>query len=160
MLHLVATLFLLACVSCTSESDRPASSNSHAVTNAAVEPATQTMEPDESPIALPRNEEVVQKSDLIGKRFRSSQTREVGLGEDGVVGGHWYLLFEEQRVRWDFSDVRESGSYTVDASGSLIVNLGSFGGGTSVEAYFHKSTGRLLWNGLWYDSLPDDDGSE
>lgn len=121
LLHLAMTLLLLACVSCTSEGDRPATSSSDAEINTTVEPVTQTLELDQSPIALPRNQEVVQKSDLVGKRFRSSS--------------HCYLSFEDQRVRWDYSDVRESGSYTVDVSGSLTVHLGMIGDGPLVEAF-------------------------
>lgn len=144
-----SSLLLLACVSCTSEKN----SENDTSDSTANKPVAAASQQEDTSL---KNTESVQRSDLIGRRFRSSKKGDVGLGVDGVVYGYWHVSFEEQRVRWDYSDVRESGSYTVEESGSITAYLGGPGGGRNVDAYFHRASDRIMWDGMWYTSIPQD----
>jgi len=88
---------------------------------------------------------------LAGKTFRSVVEREVGLGEHGVIMGHWYLRFNPiqdkrpQTYFWDHSDVRSAGSYRISDDGVLMIS------GIKVE--YDSKRDRIFWEGLWYERI-------
>jgi len=88
---------------------------------------------------------------LAGKTFRSVVEREVGLGQHGLVMGHWYLRFNPikgtgpRTFYWDHSDVRSAGTYQITPDGVLTV--------WGHETKYDAKRDRVFWDGLWYDRV-------
>ncbi len=83
---------------------------------------------------------------LDGTRFVSKKQHEIGLGPNGEELGFWYVTFKGGIATWDYSDLQQSGTFTIAADGSIRANMGSDG----VNGSFDTNTNELLWDGKWY----------
>jgi hypothetical protein len=96
--------------------------------------------------------ETVVQADLDGKQFRSLELGESGLGQEGMVMGHWYLTFRDGSVFWDYSDVRDGARYHLKADGSITANVGN-PPDQPVRAQYDKAADRIFWDGMWYERV-------
>ena len=100
----------------------------------------------------------VVQPDLEGARFRSTELRELGLGPNGVVMGHWFLSFQGGFVKWRYSDVLESARYEIDANG-LIASTLAPKLDPPARTQYDKATDRMFWGGMWYERMAPDGSS-
>lgn len=89
-------------------------------------------------------------SQMEGRTFRSVDSREVGLGPEGSVMGHWSIGFRAGKFSWRHSDVSESGSYT--CSGSRIIGQGFR---RTYSGEYRRKRGVLTWQGMEYERLKE-----
>jgi hypothetical protein len=107
-------------------------------------PAAPATVPTAMPAQIPADQ-------LAGRRYRSVQELEVGLGQHGPVPGHWWLSFGKPdgkypgRFSWTHSDAGESGSYRLASDGTLLI------WGTRATGRYDVSSDRVLWNDQWYE---------
>ncbi|MES2640918.1 MAG: hypothetical protein V4850_15620 [Myxococcota bacterium] len=87
-------------------------------------------------------------SGLWGETFSSLEELECGLGESGPVMCHWTLTFGEGTYAWSYSDIGESGTVTCDENDLVATSSG----GATHEGTFHRTTGRVTWEGVVYTS--------
>ncbi|MDP2305388.1 MAG: hypothetical protein Q8P18_05130 [Pseudomonadota bacterium] len=91
-------------------------------------------------------------SGLWGETFSSLEELECGLGPDGPELCHWTLTFGEGTYEWSYSDTGETGTVTCDAENKLTATSS---GGTTHPGTFHRTTGRVTWDGVVYASTSD-----
>ncbi len=84
---------------------------------------------------------------LNGTRFISIDKHETGLGPNGPVQGHWHVRFKDGFAQWDYSDVQETGEFTVTQDGTIKANMGPNG---LTEGFLDGANNRLFWAGKWY----------
>lgn len=84
---------------------------------------------------------------LNGMRFISIGRYETGLGPNGPVPGYWHVAFGEGSATWYYSDVRETGSFTVSEDGTIKAKMGPNG---LIEGFIDRTNNRLFWDGKWY----------
>lgn len=87
---------------------------------------------------------------IEGETFRSVDSREVGLGPQGSVMGHWSIRFKAGKFNWHHSDVVESGTYT--CSGSKIIGEGFR---RTYSGEYLRKRGVLTWQGMKYERLKE-----
>lgn len=93
-------------------------------------------------------------SELVGKQFLSTELHEAGLGPDGLVMGHWRLTFSTDFVAWDDSDVRQTVDYRLASDGALQTSLSSPDAADAATNFFLVDSGRIFWQGQWYQQKP------
>jgi hypothetical protein len=65
-----------------------------------------------------------------------------------IVRAHEYVYFTRDKVEWVFQeDLAESVDYQVDGEGNIEAT-GAWAG--RVEGKYDADSGRLLWQGVWY----------
>jgi hypothetical protein len=84
---------------------------------------------------------------LSGKRFKSVDKLEMGLGPNGVVKGHWSITFKDGKYSWRWSDVSTAGRYQIDAATGKITASGFK---MEIEGEYDAKTGSLTWNKVKY----------
>ena len=86
-----------------------------------------------------------QADPLSGKRFRSVEKHEVGLGPDGKPAlGYWHLAFRGGGFTWHHSDVTESGAYQYDEKTAMLTGAPR-SGKLTYEGTYDPKTGILTW---------------
>ncbi len=88
-----------------------------------------------------------QADPLSGKRFKSVDKLERGLGPNGVVLGHWGISFKEGKYSWQWSDVSTAGTYRIDAATGKVTASGFK---MDIEGQYDAKTGMLTWNKVKY----------
>ena len=87
-----------------------------------------------------------------GRRYRSVDELEGGLGPHGVERMHWRLSFGKQDGQgrgdftWDYSDVRSRGWYRLTNNRILTDSQG----GNMPPDRYDAAADRVLWQGRWY----------
>lgn len=84
---------------------------------------------------------------LWGETFSSLEELECGLGPDGPTLCHWTLTFGDGTYEWSYSDIGEFGTVTCDENELVATS----GGGDTHRGTFHRSTGRVTWEGVTYN---------
>ncbi|MEZ4287642.1 MAG: hypothetical protein R3A47_05760 [Polyangiales bacterium] len=93
--------------------------------------------------------ETSSSASLNGKSFESVDELECGLGATGVVLCHWRIQFMESTFNWHYSDIGESGTYTLNAGVVVGVN----GGNTTYNGVYDATAGTLQWDGVAYTEV-------
>lgn len=110
--------------------------------------------PDRTPPSPPRNSGKLQGTELIGRRFRSVERREIGLGPEGEVLGYWYLTFHSESVTWDHSDMQMTVGYRLRPNGAITADfLSESDHRDSIAGDFHFDENRIFWQQQWYEAV-------
>ena len=82
----------------------------------------------------------------IPAHFISIEEREVGLGPEEVVLGHWSIIFKEDAIyEWNYSDITEFGTFSCYEN---IISHSSYEGMT--QSIYDIQTETLLWGDVTY----------
>lgn len=88
---------------------------------------------------------------LNGKTYRSTDRYEVGLGESGVVLGHWSIIFDDNRFTWFHSDYAEIGTYSYINETNFLVEFTN----TSFSAEILFENSEMIWDDISYEQIPE-----
>ena len=78
--------------------------------------------------------------------FISIEELEVGLGPEGVVLGHWSIIFQEDGIyEWNYSDVTEFGEFSCNQD---IISHSSYEGMT--QSVYNIQSETLHWGDVTY----------
>ena len=153
-LTIVLTMALMLSA-CAAEYDSGREYRGEDPNSAGEEPLPGSADPDNRPTANeievdanPPISEARIGNALSDKGFMSIDERETGLGPDGPDIGHWFIYFSSSTFEWVYSDVSESGTYTLD--GNQVVGQST---DRRIVGEYDPDRGVLTWDGTDYSAL-------